>query len=429
MGMNLSNYDSVLKDVYGPRIEEALSMANVLSDVIEENDSEDWTGRQVVYPEHVGRNQGVGAAAEGKRLPKAGQQKYATVKIPSKYNYIRIELTKQVLDASEQNKGAFSRAMDTELNGAVRDLANDRERQFFGAGKGVLALVNGTISNSTTVTVDSPYGVTPTTNGARFLSPDMTLVGIDPATDTTIEDTFTVVSIAADGNSIVVDTATTLSNNARIVRWNPDVADGSENNLNNECMGLLGLIDDGTYVNTLHNINRTTFPVFKAPVIASVGQLSLDVIQRGIDATDELGGGNIAQDGCIVVHHSVRREYLKLLQADRRYTGADLKTPDGGTKQAALKRGGEITYGDIPWKTAKHCPYGSIFGFIKNTIVRYIQIRGEWADEDGAILRNVVGFDKWEAFYRIWENLAIKRATDSFRLDGITATVSINHIF
>jgi len=130
-------------------------------------------------------------------------------------------------------------------------------------------------------------------------------------------------------------------------------------------------------------------------------------------------------------HHSVRREYLKLLQSDRRYMGADLRTPDGGTRRAAVGKGaGDITYGDRPMKTAKHCPYGTLFGFLKGSIVRYIHVRGEWADEDGAILQRVIGFDMFEAYYRIFDELHTDRPNDGFRLDGITATIGTpNHIF
>jgi hypothetical protein len=441
MGQDLTGFDKALKDVYGPRIEEQLSLKNVLSDLVEDNDSQDWTGRQVIYPIHVGRNEGVGASGEGDPLPAAGRQYLAEVKIPVKYNYGRIELTKQVMESSLTNKGAFARAMDFELKGLVRDLGNDLERQRFGSGKGVLALVNGQQNfNATTwLAVDSPFGVTPTTNGGRFLNPNMTIAVIHPTVDATIEGTFTLTTmqggaISATGATVVLSGTTnvTVSDNARIVRWKTAVPAGGStgNSLNKESMGLLGILDDGTFVTTLHNVSRTDYPVFKSTVIASVGILSLDVIQRGIDASDELGGGDISANGIMICHHSVRREYLKLLQADRRYTGADLKSPDGGTKKAALKKGGEITYGDIPWRIAKHCPYGTLFGFEKNSaITRYIQIRGEWADEDGAILRNVAGYDKWEAFYRLWDNLHSDRPNEGFRLDGITATVSINHIY
>jgi hypothetical protein len=434
MAMNLTNFDAVLKDVYGPRIEEQLSILNVLTDWIDENDSAEWTGRQVIYPIHVSRNQGVGASTEGAKLPPAGQQGYATVKIPEKFNYGRIELTGQVIKSSLNNKGAFDRAMSTEIKGLVRDLANDRERQFFGAGDGVLCLANGaqTSTSNTTWMVDSPFGVTPTTNGTRFLNTNMVLASVGTS-GTTVGMTFTVGNTLSTTGGYFVSSAvtatTTLSDNVRLVRANSDVAAGSTNNLNNEVTGLLGIIDDGTYVNTFHNVNRTDYPIFKSTVISSVGQISLDVIQRGIDSADELGGGNFGQEGVFFCHYSVRREYLKLLEADRRYSGGDLKSPDGGTKQAALKKGGQITYGDRPWIVAKHCPYGTLFGMSKGSVTRYVHVRGEWADEDERIFRNVAGYDKWEAFYRIFDELHSDRPNECFRLDGITATVQIAHIY
>lgn len=434
MPQNLANFDAVLKDVYGPQIEEQLSMVNKLSDHIEENDSADWTGRQVMYPIHVGRNEGVGASAEGARLPVAGAQQYTTVKIPEKFNYGRIELTAQVIKSSLSNKGAFARAMDSELKGMVRDLANDRERQAFGSGTGILGLINGTqsISATTTLAVDSPFGYAITTNGARFLNPGMTIAVLAPAAGT-VEGTFTVAAggVAVSGSTITTTgtKATTFSDNGRMVRYNPDVPDGTTNNFGNETMGITGLFDDGTYVNILHNVNRTNYPVFKSAVINVAGTISSDIIQRLIDATDELGGGDFARNGVFFCHHSVRREYLKLLDSPRRYTGADLDHPDAAPTNLSLKKGGEITYATRPWITAKHCPYGTLYGFLKGSVTRYIHVRGEWADEDGAILRNVSNYDKWEAFYRIFDNLHTDRPNDGFRADNITATVDVRHVY
>lgn len=435
MGQTLTAFDAVLKEVYGPRVEEQLNTKNPLAEWIDENDSSDWTGREVTYPIHVGRNQGVGASAEGDPLPAAGQQGHATVKISARYNYGRIELTGQVIKASLQNKGAFTRAMDSEIAGLVRDLANERERQNFSAGNGVLALINGnqTSTSNTTILVDSPYGVSPTTNGARFLERGAFYAVIN-ASSKAVEGTFTCGNtLSSTGGYIIASAITagvTFSDNAFIVR-NKQVAgivtDGSKNSYDKETMGLLGIIDDGTYAGTLSNVNRTTYPIFKSYVIGSVGALSLDAIQRGIDAADEMGGGDFGANGVFFTGYDTRREYLKLLQADRRYSGADLSSPDGGTRKAALKSGGEITYGDRPWKVSKKAPYGTLFGMLKGTVTRYINVRGEWADEDERILRNVAGYDKWEAFYRIFDNYHADRPNECFRLDGITTSPAILH--
>lgn len=434
MGMDLSGFDAALKEVYGPRIEEQLSQYNPLSDWIDENDSADWTGREVTYPIHVGRNEGVGASAEGDPLPAAGAQSYAQVKIPEKFNYGRIELTGQVIKSSLQSKGAFTRAMESEIKGLVKDMGRDRERQFFGSGTGILCLTSSQqcLTATTTLNVDSPFGVTPTSNGARFLQPNMVCAVLDAST-TTVDATITVSTIATDGTAITVSAtqSVTVDNNARIVRCKQVTGittDGSKNNYNKEVYGLLGIIDDGTYMNTLSNINRTTYPVFKSTVIALNGSLNLDVIQRLIDTIDEVGSGKFAQEGVFFCASDTRREYLKLVQPDRRYTSSSGPlTPDGGPTKAGLRKGGEITYGDRPWKVAPSAPYGTLFAMLKGTITRYIHVRGEWADEDERIFRNVAGYDKWEAFYRIFDNLHSDRPNDGGRIDGITTTVVATH--
>lgn len=427
-GQTLSLFDAALKDVYTDRIEEQLNNKNPLTEFIDENDSATWTGRQVVGSIRVGRNQGVGASGEGDPLPEAGYQQYAQVKIPEKYSYGRVRLTAQVIEDSLKSQGAFERAMESEIGGLVRDLANERERALFGYGNGVLCHVASSSTN--TLFVDNPGAVTGTINGARFLERGATYAILDPTTPTTIRSTFTVGStISTTGGYVVATGAVTgavdgdLVVRAKIVTG-VDVT-GNKNSYGYEPMGLLGLLDDGTYTNTLHNVNRTTYPIFKSYVLSSVGGLSLDVIQRGIDVADERGGGDFGQNGVFFTGYDTRREYLKLLQADRRYTGGDLRTPDGGTKKAALKSGGEITYGDRPWKVSKYAPYGLAFGFLKNSITRYINVRGEWANNDGRILRNVPNYDAWEAFYRIFDNYHTDRPNEGFRLDGITTSVAV----
>jgi hypothetical protein len=431
--MDLTYFDKVLKDVYGPAIQEQLSLMNIFSDFVEENETATWTGRQVRYPIHIGRNQGVGASAEAEALPRAGKQQFAEVVIPAKYNYGRVRLTAQVMKQSMSDRGAFERAMEAEMTGLVRDLANEMERQRFSAGTGVLCLAYGAVSDttSTTFAVDSPYGISGQANGCRFLNPGATIAVIHPTVDATVEGTFTVSTINAAG-TVVTPTAAlgfTISDNARLVRWNPDDATGATNSLGHESMGLLGLIDDGTYVGTLHGVNRTTYPIFKSPVVTSVATLTLDEIQQGIDAVDELGRGDFGSNGVFFCHHSVRRVYLALLDSVRRYTGQGLFDMDGGVKHAGIKRPGEITYGDRPWRIAKHAPYEMLFGILKGSLTRYVLVKGEWADEDGTILRNVFGYDIWDGFYRIWDTLHTDRPNDGFRLDGITATLNVNHIY
>jgi hypothetical protein len=174
-------------------------------------------------------------------------------------------------------------------------------------------------------------------------------------------------------------------------------------------------------------VNRTAFPIYQSNVIGSVGPLSADVIQRGIDLADERGDGEIDN---LIMHHSVRRSYLQMMEGDRRYTSGDLSSPNAGT--VAAKRG-KLSFGPIPIMEEKYCPYGTIFGIDSSGFSRYVEVSGEWADEDGAVLSRVgpgttSAQDAFEAFYRIWDNFQNDYPARSFRLDGVTATISVAHI-
>jgi hypothetical protein len=308
----------------------------------------------------------------------------------------------------------------------VRDLATDRNRAMFGWGQGTLALINAADPDaSATVAVDAPGGVAGSVNGPRFLQPGMVCAFINPTGPAIRAGIRTISSINTANQTVTFDSAvgTAVADNDRIVRAaSTAITLITDTSHGQEFMGLLGLVDDATYVTTLHNVSRTTYPIFGSHVIASVGALSADILQRGIDIAEQRGEGEISN---LICHHSVRRAYLALMEADRRYIGAQLRRPDVGTVAAKL---GDVTYGEIPMIVDKDCPYGTLFGVDPSTFTRWVECEGEWADDDGTILLRLVNQDAYEARYRIFDNFSVDRPNSCFRLDGITATVVAIHI-
>ena len=426
-GQDTAAFDEVLKIVYGPGIAELIQTKTRVLDMIQEGTGQDWTGKFVEYPVNVGRSEGSGWGSEGGLLPAAGREKYADQRIQARYQYGRITVTAQVMKQSSGNKGAFASAMEREMAGVVKTLAAERGRAIMHDGRGVLALVNGT-ATSATQTLDSPGGVAGATNGSRFLRPGMVVGCINPATGLVRSSTVaTVQSVAAAGTTITLDASKSWTDNDYVVRFmSTSATDVTDTSYNKEIMGLLGLIDDGTYVGTLHNINRTTYPIFASKVISSVGPLSADVFQRGIDVADEVGSGEISD---LIMHQSVRRAYINMMDADRRYAGGDLSRPDAGT--VAAKRG-SLAFGGIPITEEKYSPYGIVFGADRSGFKRWTLVKGEWADEDGSVLCRVgtgsSASDVFEAYYRIWDNFSNDYPNRSFRLDGVTATVVVVQI-
>lgn len=399
-------------------------------------DSESWTGQQVQFPVRLKRNLSAAATTEGYKMHTPGKQTYKDWIIPCKTNHGRIRLTMQVMKASEKSKGAFARALGSEIDGLVEDMANYRGRVIFGFGKGVLCLVNGDPGVGTTITVDAPHGVAGSSNGARYIQVGQYMAFINPSTGAIrTGGARTVDTVASDGNSFTITAACDASvadNDQVVIAMDSTTSDvlettrGQSTDVSHsgEQMGLLGLVDGTTYVSTLHNVDRSTDPgnYLQSVVITSVGALSADVMQRAIDTVQQKARG---KTGLIVCEHAVGRAYQVMLENDRRYMAASLMKPDGGT---AAAKGQPLDFGGIPIKKDKDCPYGTMFGLEKDTFTRYVLTEGEWADESGSVLRFVPDIDAYEGVYRILDNWGCEAPQRNWRLDGITSNVVIVHL-
>jgi hypothetical protein len=290
----------------------------------------------------------------------------------------------------------------------------------WGYGSGILALVNGAVAGSATVTVDAPGNVAGAVMGNRYLQEGQTLAFLDGSNN--VEAMATVTAVAASGLQITLDQNVTLTDNDKIV-----VAQIiTQNSLNKEPEGILAGIDDGTYVGTYHNLSRTTYPILNSYIASAVGALSLDAIQQPIDAVSIKVGAKTDFFAC---EHAVRRAYLALLESDRRYTGADLMSPDGGTKAAKKPTGRNITYGDIPIVVDRDAPYRMMFGVNKASWTRYILNEGQWADEEGSTLKWVNEYDQYTAFFFMHDNFHCQAPNRNFRMEGIDVTQMAVHPF
>ena len=424
-GETVSTIDAILKEVYAKPIQYILDN-KIRARQLFSKQQGSWEGRRVRYPVHLGRNQGVGATSEGGTLPRARNMTVVETQIPIRYNHGRIQLTIQTIKHSRSNKGAFDRAMTMSMKDLTQSIARNMNRQMWGWGVGILCYVNGDPGTGTTITVDTPGGVAGATHGNRFLNNGMDIAFVNPsdgairaggartinavpATDGT---TFAI-SLAADG---------AVADNDYVVRASTDVsAVIGDTSYNNEVMGLLGLVDDTTYLTTLHNISRSTYPIWRSTVVSSVGALSADILQRGLDVADQIAEGSI---NCLLSHHSVMRAYQTITESDRRYMGGDLSKPDAGTSRAKQKDG---VFGGIDWKVDKDAPYGLLFGLDLSNFTRWVESEGEWADDDGTILMRVQDVDAYEARYRLFENYSNDLPGACVRWDGIDATTVVAH--
>jgi hypothetical protein len=418
-GADPTSWGPMLKETYDAAFKNQLAEDQIAEKFMRSDiDQERWEGKKRVVAIKVGRNYASGSIGSGGALPQAGRGTWADFEITCRDTYTRVGFNRYVLEQTRNRKGAFAEVMATEMEGAYDDFLRHRNRQMWGTGSGILALVKGAQAAQTTIDVDSPGNIAGSVGGNRYIYGDsnsgMFVAFVNTAG--VIQGTATVNAVSDDGDTITVDTPITCDDNAKIVCAQTP----TQHSLNNEPEGLLAGADDGTFVSTYHGLSRTTYPILKSTVMSSVGALSLDVWQQGLDSQ---AIRTRKPTDFIFTELGVRRAYLSLLEMDRRYSGADLMSPDGGTNAAKTplpKTGGRkaITYGDIPFIADPDAPFGMAIGVNKESWTRYVLKEGEWEDT-GGVLKWIPGFDEWTAFYLAMDNFHCHFSNRQIRWEDI----------
>jgi hypothetical protein len=123
------------------------------------------------------------------------------------------------------------------------------------------------------------------------------------------------------------------------------------------------------------------------------------------DLANKRGGGKI---DVLLGEHSMRREYAKALQHQVRYVNTMQVDGSVFKEDYAKNRGRETTleFENKPFMFDTDCPWGTIFALDLTSIERITACPIEWADEDGSVLNRVANKAAWEAYVRVYMNLA-----------------------
>lgn len=391
MAQNLSNFNEALKIDYLPAIREQLNHATILMDKVQRN-SEDVSGKQWQLTVHHRRNSGVGARADGGTLPTAGEQRYKNPYGSVKYNYGRIEVTGPTIRASRNDEGAIVRALNSEIKGVTRDLKKDINFQLFSAGDAVRCLVNGDPGTGLDVTVDGP--------GTKYLSEGMLIDVLDPSNGTPRASAtgLTIASIDSPTQFTLSAAApAAIADNDWIVR-----ADSTDDaGTIYEMMGLKGIVDDGTYTDSLHNLSSTTYPWWKATTYTNddnggtLRSVTRALMQEAVSAVEKSGG----MVGLIVTTYEVRDSYIAEIIADKRHVNT-MKLDGGWTA---------VEFNGIPIVADPDCTENTMYFLDLDHLFVMEMSDFDWMDEDGSVLKAVSGKDAYEAVLFYYADLATDR--------------------
>ena len=448
----LSTYDTVLKDYYLPAIQDQLNRGNILSDVLDVNE-EDISGRKALIDIHYGRNTGRGVRLDDEALPDAGSQKHVQATVPMQHVYGRISVTGPTIAATRDERGAYARALDTEIVGIVRDVQKEVNRMYWGCGYGILAKWNSGVSTS--VQLQKAYtgsggcsgsnnlGSFGSTFGAKYFKNGNsdgvlgTISGMTSAAthEMTIDTTDIAVTVISEGTYYdtvtITDTGTPVAGSIysrplasrtpwASYDWSTTYLSGARK----EIIGLRGIVTDtdlddiamvdgtntaggGTnYTDYFQGLTVGTYTWWKAQVdshpsgrYAAQRALTRKLMQKMFDKVELAAGVGYGPD-LIITTQAIRREYLELMQDQQSFVNT-MKL-DGGWEA--------LDYNGVPLTVdPEDAIDGEIYFLTTKDLARYRMSDYEWMQKDGAILSRISGYDAYEAILYCYMELGCKR--------------------
>lgn len=428
MPQNLTNFDAMLKEFYPKDV--VLDLVKQKAPFFFEFKKSkriSADGRRVIQPVHTARNTGVSALGEGGLLPTAGHQEYQDLTIPFRYVYGRVDISGPVMKQTRTSQGAFDDVMEQEVEGAIKDGARDLSRQLQGFGNGQLCAISDTDASATHTLVNGQGVADNDDIPGRFLKAGMIVAGVTPAG--AWEFVRTISSVNAAMNTVTF-TATVTPSIAGIILVRQGSAAGTalgDTGYSREIMGLLGMIDDGTYVSSYFGLTRSSYTglnCYRADLAA--GNLSLDIMHRAFHAVDQQSDGKI---GLLLANQVTAREYYGLLQVMKRYVDSAALSPDGGLKRRSDNQGYSIEFNQVPVREDRDVPLGILHGLDMESFRRYSIVEGEWADDDGRILLRNATTDSYEGRLRVlFGNAACLAPNRNFTISSIKLNTGIDAI-
>lgn len=420
MPASLSTVDAILKDDYKDFIEQLNDAMFLISQVETRKDT--VQGRIARHAIHLGRSSGVGARGENGTLPTAGNQAYATVPVPVRYVYGRIQLSGPTIRQAVTDRGAFVDALDAEMMGIRQDAMKDVNRQLWGTSNGVIAQC-GTTTASTTVQLATTTGST----ALRQLYFDGGMV-VDigtVASPTTIASARTVTAVDTTNKTISISGAAVTTSSSHFVFRTG--AGGASSNTGQPGDGQIELTGVQTIVSDsaiLHTINPSSQPNWKAYVNSNGGTnrsvsetLITGAIMKTLIASGKKPNLLVSAEG---VHLSVANLFLSLkrnmeqTQLKGGYAGIQYYSPSVSGKG---DEGPTVLYADFD------CPNNKLYGINTESLVWH-QVGEGWSfmDMDGAVMNRKPDLDAYEATLTCYAELACKQRNSHFVISDLTET-------
>jgi hypothetical protein len=412
----LDTLDAILKDYYAGPVRDQLNNEMMIFDLFASKKMV-WTGRKVIMPVRIGRNDSGGFRADGGTLPDADHNDYKDLIIHSKYLYGRMSLTGPAIEQAQASQGAFLNALESELKGATETVKNVADAQLF-VGNGCVGFISDTTAGGGgALIVDVEF------SGNLEAIP---LNGAVPKNCKLVRlDTYAVLATttcrqSANAGEILFGAAPDLNGAVPALPPNTAVAVIVEHtpagvDTDITASGMYSNLAGGEYATPLNHFgvdrsdatNTGTALQSTIRAVAADGTRTSLVTPKTLQfMLDEIASLSGEMPDCMIGHYIFRQEYLGLLvqtvdAAGNNKANAYQKSVDNG--DAGFRSG--FTFNGMPLKVSRHCGKGLLI-FLKTDswVVAEVEKPG-LAQLDGNVLSRVANKDAFEAYVRYYYNV------------------------
>ena len=407
-GANLTTLSDILKEYYlGPVAEQLNNEVLLLARL--NTRSEDLVGKRAYVPLHTSRSGGIGARAESAALPTAGNQDYDKAVYDLKYLYGRVQVTGPSMAKTKNEAGSFLQALKGELDGIRNDLQKDLARQVYAKGEAIIADC-GTTTSSTTVQLNTAEGKEAIRKGQLYVG-----MIIDIGSTANVDNVAAGVEITAvdyDNATITITgSAVSTTSSHRVFRAGAGVDNGvlATGSRSNEVDGLRRIVSVGQ--ETFGEIDPATKTWWDNKRVnaqtENSGTLTLDMIQKALNLVRLEGSTPTA----MITTLGIQREFYDLLDQQVQYIDPESLNYAAGFKS--------LSYGGMPIISDIDAPYGNMYILDESTLKVFSDQDWHFLDADGQTLRQVSGYDAFEAIMTRYMNLGATKRSNHVVIHGI----------
>lgn len=395
--LDLTALDDALKVFYLDSIKEQINNSSVLYNQLDKDDMvRTADGKSFTLQLHIGRNKSAALGnSDGGTFQTADVQKYDTCLVPNKYLYTIVEITGPAMHATKTSAGSAVDAVDSEIQGAVRDAKRAINRQINGNGTDALAFWTAA-DDTSGFTVDDGRG-----NAFTYLESGTTTCDLIDATDNaTVLGADMVVTLGAEGASSYAITSTV----------NPSGSAAGDylvhaNTLGYQMMGIEGIINNADPpLGDLQGLDAATFPWWNAQVVTATGSsqtgtkadVSVELLQRPI--TRLAVNSDYAKNDISFMFSNM------FVQDKYAAYASDLKRIVNETELDAGWTG--INFNGLVWVTDPMCKRNVVYYIVKDALKFVRTADFTWREKSGSVLHPLETSDKYRAVLFTYMNLA-----------------------